>query len=487
MDQQWETADLFLSGNVREKLEDVEQKALENPQDLQMQRSLEALQQVQPETIPFDLLDFNLGERWMPSDYYRRFASDLFEADTTVTYFPSLDSFKVTASIHNAKVNTEFAVTPKSGRTTYGYTLLEHALENTSPFYTYQIEGTDGKMHRIPDNEATQLAHQKIENIRSRYIEWLKDLPAAEKKDIQDRYNRTYNSHVLREYEGSHLKFPGLDRKRLGIEDLYSSQKGAIWRILQNRGALIDHEVGLGKTLTMVAASFEMKRLGLVNKPMIIALKANVGQIADTYRKAYPKAKILFPKAADFSPKNRQRLFHEIKNNNWNCVILTHDQFGKIPQAPEIQKEIFQAELDNVEKDIETVRELGGDISKKMLKGLEIRKNNLDNKLKSVLDRIENKKDRDIDFTEMGIDHLFVDESHKFKNLTFTTRHNRVAGLGNMQGSQKALNMLFGVRSLQEKFQSDLCVTFLSGTPISNSLTEMYLLFKYLRPNEMKR
>ena len=147
----------------------------------------------------------------------------------------------------------------------------------------------------------------------------------------------------------------------------------------------------------------------------------------------------------------------------------------------------MQNELDDVERDLQTLKDLGGEISKKMLKGLEVRKNNLSIKLKDVLDKIEKKKDTDINFQELNVDHLFVDEAHKYKNLTFTTRHNRVAGLGNPEGSQKALNMLFAVRTLQEKFHSDLCVTFLSGTPISNSLTEMYLIFKYLRPNEMLR
>jgi len=150
-------------------------------------------------------------------------------------------------------------------------------------------------------------------------------------------------------------------------------------------------------------------------------------------------------------------------------------------------REIMQAELDNIEEDLHTLEELGGEISRKMLKGLVIRKNNLKEKLNGILYAINNHKDRGIDFEQMNVDHLFVDESHKFKNLTFTTRHNRVAGLGNQEGSQKALNMLFAVRTLQQKFDSDLCVTFLSGTPISNSLTEMYLIFKYLRPNEMAR
>jgi hypothetical protein len=250
---------------------------------------------------------------------------------------------------------------------------------------------------------------------------------------------------------------------------------------------LVDHEVGLGKTLTMIVSAMEMKRLGIVHKPAIIALKANVTQVRDTFRLAYPNARILAPDESDFEPQKRLRLFHEIKNNNWDCVIMTHDQFGKIPQSLEVQQAILQEELDNVERDLETLENLGGTVSKRMRKGLEIRKTNLDSNLKGILDDIQARKDAGIDFKQTGIDHLFVDESHKFKNLTFTTRHDRVSGIGNMEGSQRALNMLFAVRTLQEKFNSDLCATFLSGTPISNSLTEMYLIFKYLRPREMER
>jgi len=483
----WETVDQYLSGNVVEKLSTAQEKAALHPDDIQIQRSLEAIAKVQPEKIPFELLDFNLGERWIPINYYDRFASQLFELNTSVNYFQSLDTFKVNTQGYNAKVSQEYAITPKSGRTTYGNTILEHALENTTPFFTYEVKLSDDKTIRLPDNEAIQLAHQKIEIIRNSFITWLQNLPQADKKQLETLYNNTFNCYVLRQYNGDHLTFPGLEKKNLGIEDLYSSQKNASWRIIQNRGALIDHEVGLGKTLTMIVSAHEMKRLGIVHKPMILALKANINQITETYRKAYPNAKILAPGENDFTPAKRMRLFHEIKNNNWDCIILTHDQFGKIPQSPEIQKEIFQNELDNVERDLETLKDLGGDISKKMLKGLEVRKNNLQGKLKTLINDIEQKKDAGINFKELGIDHLFVDEAHKFKNLTFTTRHDRVAGIGNMEGSQKALNMLFAVRTLQQKFDVDLCVTFLSGTPISNSLTEMYLLFKYLRPTEMER
>jgi len=484
----WETVDQYLSGNVVQKLAVAQHKADENPDDAQLQQSLQAISRVQPERIPFELLDFNLGERWFPLAYYERFATDFFELSVTIAYLHGSDSFKVATKGSNLKISREFAITPKeSSRRTYGYTLLEHALENTSPYFSYEVNLGGGKTKRYPDNEAIQLAHQKIEQIRNGFTSWLSDLPIEEKKTLEKLYNDTFNCYVLREYKADHLTFPGLDKKALGIDDLYSSQKNAAWRIVQNRGALIDHEVGLGKTLTMIVAAQEMKRLGIVHKPMILALKANVNQIAETYRMAYPAARILAPGENDFTPDKRLRLFHEIKNNNWDCIILTHDQFGKIPQSPEIQRRIFQAELDNTDRDLDTLQMEGGDISRRMLKGLEVRKKNLVAKLKTMEHEIESKKDKGIDFAEMAVDHLFVDESHKFKNLTFTTRHDRVAGLGNMEGSQKALNMLFAVRTLQERFDSDLCVTFLSGTPISNSLTEMYLIFKYLRPKEMER
>jgi len=478
----WVTTDAYLSGNVIEKLKVAEQREKESPDDLQLARSLAAIRRVQPERIPFELLDFNLGERWIPLNYYQQFATDLFKLDTRIEYFSSADTFKVSYGDGNAVTDEEFAVLPKSNIKMKGHSLLEHALENTSPYFTYTIDDV-----RYPDNDAIQTAHEKIEKIRQGFLDWLGERLDSEKQEIEKLYNDTFNCYVLREYDGSHLSFPGLDKKALGIDDLYDSQRNGAWRIMQNRGALIDHEVGLGKTLLMIIAAMELKRLGIIQKPMILALKANVGQIADTFRKAYPKARLLAPGENDFSPAKRQQLFHQIKNNNWDCIILTHDQFGKIPQSPEIQKQIFEIELDNIQQDLETLQDAGGEISRKMLKGLEIRKNNLEDKLNAILYAIENHKDTGINFEEMNIDHLFVDESHKFKNLTFTTRHSRVAGLGNQEGSQKALNMLFAVRTLQKKFDSDLCVTFLSGTPISNSLTEMYLLFKYLRPKEMER
>ncbi|MBB5396664.1 SNF2-related protein [Mucilaginibacter sp. AK015] len=485
--REWETRDAYLSGNVVEKLETARRITAVQPNDPEIQRSLNAIEKAQPELIPFELLDFNLGERWFPNRYYERFASSFFDLPVTITYLPSSDQFKVAVDGTNLKITKEFAIRPAEGtRTTYGYTLLEHALENTTPYFSYEVK-TGDSTKRYPDNEAIQLAHEKIEQIRNGFTNWLHELPDQEKTAITGLYNRTFNCYVLREFSGDHLRFPGLDKKALGIDDLYSSQKNAVWRILQNRGGLIDHEVGLGKTLTMIVAGHEMKRLGIVQKPMILALKANVNQIAETYRKAYPDARILFPGQNDFTPDKRLRIFHEIKNNHWDCIILTHDQFGRIPQSPEVQAQIFARELADVTENLNTLIAEGGEVTRRVLKGLELRKTNLEVKLQTLQQEINEKKDSGITFKEMGVDHLFIDESHKFKNLTFSTRHDRVAGLGNTLGSQKALNMSFAIRTLQQRFDSDLCVTFLSGTPISNSLTEMFLIFKYLRPKEMER
>lgn len=244
---------------------------------------------------------------------------------------------------------------------------------------------------------------------------------------------------------------------------------------------------GGGKTLIMCCGAFEKKRLGMAHKPMIIGLKANIHEIARTFCTAYPMARVLYPGKEDFTPKKREQIFRQIKNNDWDAIILTHEQFGMIPQSPEIQQEILQAELDSVEQNLMLLKQQGKNVSRRMMTGCLKRQANLEAKLQKVQYALDNRKDDAVDFRRMGIDHLYVDESHKFKNLTFTTRHDRVAGLGNPDGSQRALNMLYALRTIQQRTGRDLGATFLSGTTISNSLTELYLLFKYLRPKELER
>lgn len=488
--QNYEIKDKFISGNVIEKSERIEAYLLNHPDDKASQYSLKVLQEAIPEPIRFEELDFNFGERWLPISTYRDYASKLFDTDVNIEYYASRDDFTVKVDRSNMIINEKFAVQSES-RLYTGVHLLKNALLNTTPSITKTISvtGDDGqtKNVKIADGQAIQLANTKIDEIRNGFTDWLDEQPTAFKEDLADLYNRKFNCYVRPQFDGSHQTFPDLNLKGLGIPDLYQSQKDCIWMQKMNGGGIADHEVGAGKTLIMCVGAYEMKRLGLVNKPMIIALKANVHEIAETFRTAYPNAKLLYPGKEDFTPSKRVKIFNEIKNNSWDAIILTHDQFGKIPQSPEMQQQIFQAEMDSVEENLNVLRSQGKDISKMMLRGLEKRKANLEVKLATVADQIKNRTDDVVDFKMMGIDHLFIDESHRFKNLAFTTRHDRVAGLGNPEGSQRAMNMLFALRTIQERNRKDLGATFLSGTTISNSLTELYLLFKYLRPKELEK
>ncbi|WP_028896493.1 helicase-related protein [Prevotella sp. HUN102] len=487
----YEVADKFISGNVIEKADRIESWLLDHPEHEEAKQSLAALRAATPTPIPFADLDFNLGERWIPSKVYGRFASEFFETDISVSYHSNMDEYSIVCDRKNANIWHKYAVQGEF-RKYDGINLLKHALHNTIPDITKSKEVRDAvtgetKTVKVRDGHAIQMANAKIEEIRQGFVDWLGRTPDTFKQQLSDRYNRLFNCFVRPNFDGTHQNFPDLDLKRLGIADLYKSQKDAVWMLKTNGGGICDHEVGAGKTLIMCAAAYEMKRLGLANKPMIIGLKANVFDIADTFRKAYPNAKVLYPGKNDFSKQNRQRIFNDIKNNDWDCIILTHEQFGMIPQALEIQEAILQKEMDSVEENLEVLRMQGADISRGMLKGLEKRKQTLEAKLQNIQDSIAERKDDAVDFKMMGIDHLFVDESHQFKNLMFNTRHDRVSGLGNPDGSQRALNMLFAIRTIQERSGKDLGATFLSGTTISNSLTELYLLFKYLRPQALER
>ena len=487
----YEIADRFIAGNVIEKAERIEEWLKENPDHAIVRESLEALKASIPEPIAFEDLDFNFGERWIPTGVYSAYMSHLFNTQVSIVYSDSMDEYSAKCSMKTMAITDEYMV--KGYYRHYdGMSLLKHALHNTCPDMMKSIgEDEHGNDIKVRDSEGIQLANAKIDEIRNGFTEWLEEQSDSFKERLTTMYNRKFNCFVRPKYDGSHQTFPGLDLKALGgkygVKSVYPSQKDCVWMLLQNGGGICDHEVGTGKTLIMCMAAHEMKRLGIAHKPMIIGLKANVAEIAATYQTAYPHARILYASEKDFSTKNRVSFFNNIKNNDYDCVIMSHDQFGKIPQSPELQRQILQAELDTVEENLEVIRTQGKDVSRGMLKGLEKRKQNLEVKLQKIAYSIEQRTDDVVDFRMMGIDHLFVDESHQFKNLMFNTRHDRVAGLGNSEGSQKALNMLFAIRTIQEQTGRDLGATFLSGTTISNSLTELYLLFKYLRPKELER
>ena len=489
----YEIKDRFIAGNVIEKVERIEAWMGNNPESERLpeiKQALDALKDAEPQRIAFEDLDFNFGERWIPTGVYAAYMSHLFGTDVKIAYSASMDEFSVACGYRTMKITDEFLV--KGYYRNYdGMHLLKHALHNTCPDMMKSI-GKDehGNDIKVRDSEGIQLANAKIDEIRNGFSEWLEEQSPQFKERLTTMYNRKFNCFVRPKYDGSHQTFPDLNLKGLasrGIQSVYPSQKDCVWMIKQNGGGICDHEVGTGKTLIMCIAAHEMKRLNLAHKPMIIGLKANVAEIAATYQAAYPNARILYASEKDFSTANRVRFFNNIKNNDYDCVIMSHDQFGKIPQSPELQQRILQAELDTVEENLEVLRQQGKNVSRAMLKGLEKRKHNLVAKLEKVEHAIKSRTDDVLDFKQMGIDHIFIDESHQFKNLTFNTRHDRVAGLGNSEGSQKALNMLFAIRTIQERTGKDLGATFLSGTTISNSLTELYLLFKYLRPKELER
>jgi N12 class adenine-specific DNA methylase len=476
----YETAEKLLSGNVIEKIDALSQL----PPDERVAQAIAALQGVVPEKIPFELLDFNFGERWIPARVYGDFAAYLFQTPTEVLYHAATDSFTVTPQAHTAEIYSKYSASTAHRRYD-GVQLMQHALHNTTPSATKTIT-VNGRERKVCDAQAMQRLSAKIEEIRVHFTVWLSRQPQALKDELCDLYNRKFNCFVKARYDGAHQTLPGLSFEKFNYQSLYPTQKNAIWMVKQNGGGIIDHEVGGGKTMIMCCAAHEMKRLGLANRPMIVGLKANIQAIAETYRDAYPSAKILYPGEKEFSKDNREKFLHSIKNNDWDCVILTHEQFSAIPQPLNTQKKILAEELDAAAESLRVAAGSGG-VSKEQLRGLERRKAAIETLLAVVSAKLKRRKDSIPDFEELGIDHLFIDESQQFKNLTFTTRHSRVAGLGNPDGSGRALNLLYAIRTIQNRTGKDLGATFLSGTTISNSLTELYLIFKYLRPAALAR
>nr|DAW88139.1 MAG TPA: Type I restriction enzyme [Caudoviricetes sp.] len=484
------TRDEYLSGDVVTKLADARAAA---EKDKSFERNVKALEDVQPERIPFDDITIHLGARWIPEEVLNDFVNELLgihavysnrgrkwdpelgryvnEQKSGVRYIPETDSFEI--NIEKKELGGEASdwETPKKS----AKEILQAALEDKTLVIIYKDK--DGNTH--VDDEQTELANQKIADLRERFETWLPSDPA--RVDLMEQlYNDRFNRTVIRHFDGSHLIVPGLMGK-----ELRPHQKDAVWMLINNRGGIVDHIVGAGKTLVMQSAIMEMRRMGIAKKPMIVALKSTVAQIAREFKEAFPSARVLAPNDSDFKKENRKKFIANISLNDYDCVILSHEQYCMLPHTEEAERAVIDEQMWQLDNMIEYLYGTNdtSQMTKKQIKALEKRRENLKARLEKRLDRAV---DREFCFENLGVDYLFVDESHQFKALPYVTSYQKVAGLGDPQGSNRAVALLTGIRHLQRMHQGDKGTVFLSGTTITNSLVETYNLLNYLRPRKLE-
>lgn len=455
--------DEYLSGNVVKKLETARRLA---ETDARYRNNVEQLEKVQPRPIAAVDIYSPLHARWLPKDDIRAFLKDLLKTEQfSLAYSRSADEYKVQINDYGA-VATGFGTQRRSADW-----LIDHALNGIEPVVTYIVR--DGNSERtVLDAQDTQFAKSLYRKVRDSWDDFKYRDPERRER-LSAIYNHTFNDTVLRKYDGSALHFPGL----AGYVPK-DHQKDAVFRNVQQMGGINDHIVGAGKTLVQIMTAMELRRLGLASKPMIIGLKSQIPQLYTEFRKAYPLSKVLFPSEKDFSKANRAALLNSIATNDWDCIIISHDQFSALRQPLDIQEGLI-AELKT-----EIEEEMDGTNDKQEKKRLESRLYKYEQKLAALRDA--RKDDNVLDFSQLGIDFLMVDESQEFKNLEFITSKRNIRGLGNPMGSKKAFNMLIAARSLQQRHGGDKGILFCSGTPISNSMAEIYLLFKYLGPSKMQ-
>lgn len=468
-------ADEYLSGNVREKLNIVKQLVDIHPE---YNINVIALEKVQPKDLSASEISVRLGSTWIPPKYVEQFVHELMETPFYAKGIIKVNYISVTGEWNiqgksSDRSNVKAYKTYGTSRVN-GYKIIEDTL-NLKDVRVFDYEETpDGKKRAILNKKETTIAQSKQETIKQKFVDWIFKDPTR-RNDLCEIYNKRFNSNRTREYDGSHINFVGMNSDIT----LKEHQINAVARILYGGNTLLAHTVGAGKTFEMVAASQESKRLGLCTKSMFVVPNHLTEQWAKEYLQLYPSANILVATKKDFQTKNRKRFCSRIATGDYDAIIIGHSQFEKIPVSIERQRSILEEQLNDVLVGIQEAKsKIGDNIT---VKALERTKKGIENKLKKLND--QSRKDDVITFEELGVDRLFVDESHYYKNLFLYTKMRNVGGIAQTE-AQKSSDMFMKCRYMDE-VTGGKGIIFATGTPISNSMVELYTIQRYLQYNTL--
>ena len=464
-------ADEYLSGNVREKLQAAKAVAKNDPQ---FQVNVAALEKVQPKDLEASEISVRLGATWIPAEYVQQFLEELLDAPYYTRRMVKVEFAAYTGSW--AITNKKFGDGNIKATVTYGtnranaYLIAENALNLRSTQIRDKVTAADGSVSWVLNKEATQAAQEKQRQICEQFQDWIFKEPERRQRLVAI-YNEKFNALRPREYDGSHLKFPGMNPEIT----LRSHQLNAIAHVLYGNNVLLAHEVGAGKTYEMVASAMEKKRLGLCNKTLIVVPNHLTEQMASEALLLYPNAEILVAKKTDFKKENRKKFCARIATGNYDIIVIGHSQFEKIPLSAERQQMYLQRQIDDVIDQIALLKSSRAENF--TIKQMERTRKQLKKKLDKLND--QQRKDDVVTFEDLGVDSLMVDEAHYFKNAMIATKMRNVAGISQTE-SQKSSDMLMKCMYLDE-VTGGHGIVFATGTPISNSMTEMYVMMRYLQ------
>ena len=474
----WQTADEYLSGNVRQKLREAENAAVDSPGYLP---NVEALRAAQPKDLDASEIEVRLGATWIDKKYIQQFMFELLEPPLYARRSLEVNYSEFTAE-WNISGKNSIPYNDINARMTYGtdcanaYRILEDTLNLRDVRIYDTVRDADGKEKRVLNSKETTLAQQKQQAIKEAFRDWIWKDPDRRRELVQ-LYNERFNSTRPREYDGRHLIFPGMNPEIT----LREHQRNAIAHDLYGGNTLLAHEVGAGKTFEMIAAAMEGKRLGLCQKSLFAVPNHLTEQWASEFLRLYPSANILVATKKDFETRNRKKFCARIATGDYDAVIIGHSQFERIPVSRERQERLLQEQIWEIEDGISELK--ASRAERFTIKELERTKKNLKAKLQKLHDAA--RKDDVVTFEQLGVDRLYVDEAHSFKNLFLYTKMRNVAGLSTTD-AQKSSDMLLKCRYIDE-ITHGKGVTFATGTPVSNSMTELYTMMRYLQHDMLKR